>query len=103
MVKSIGIVGYGFVGKAIGFGFSPVVEVNVHDKDPLLSENTLEETVNDSDVIFVCVPTPMKSDGSIDLSIVESVFKNISFFSYNVMDQNPKYFWPIKKILYPKG
>ena len=41
MVKSIGIVGYGFVGKAIGFGFSPVVEVNVHDKDPLLSENTL--------------------------------------------------------------
>ena len=30
-------------------------------------------------------------------------FKNISFFSYNVMDQNPKYFWPIKKILYPKG
>ena len=28
-------------------------------------------------------------------------FKNISFFSYNVMDQNPEYFRPIKKILYP--
>ena len=30
-------------------------------------------------------------------------FKNISFFSYNVMDQNPEYFRPIKKILYPQG
>ena len=30
-------------------------------------------------------------------------FNNISFFSYNVMDQNPKYFRSIKKILYPQG
>ena len=29
-------------------------------------------------------------------------FKSISFFSYNVIEQNPKYFPPIKKILYPK-
>ena len=29
-------------------------------------------------------------------------FKAISFFSYNVIEQNPKYFPPIKKILYPK-
>lgn len=30
-------------------------------------------------------------------------FKNVSFFSYNVMDQNPRYFRSIKKILYPEG
>jgi len=30
-------------------------------------------------------------------------FKSVSFFSYNVMDQNPRYFISIKKILYPKG
>ena len=30
-------------------------------------------------------------------------FNNVSFFSYNVMDQNPKYFLSIKKILYPQG
>ena len=30
-------------------------------------------------------------------------FKSVSFFSYNVMDQNPRYFRSIKKILYPKG
>ena len=29
-------------------------------------------------------------------------FKSISFFSYNVIEQNPRYFPPIKKILYPK-
>ena len=30
-------------------------------------------------------------------------FKGISFFSYNVMAQNPRYFRLIKKILYPRG
>jgi len=30
-------------------------------------------------------------------------FKGISFFSYNVMAQNPQYFRLIKKILYPRG
>jgi uncharacterized lipoprotein YddW (UPF0748 family) len=30
-------------------------------------------------------------------------FKGISFFSYNVMAQNPRYFRSIKKILYPRG
>ena len=29
------------------------------------------------DIIFVCVPTPMKKDGSCDTSIVESVIKDI--------------------------
>jgi|TARA_Y100000310_G_scaffold66209_1_gene61592 UDPglucose 6-dehydrogenase len=83
MVDSIGIVGYGFVGQAIAFGFSPVVDVRVYDKDPLLSMNTLEETINNSDIVFVCVPTPMKPDSSIDLSIVESVFQNIAEVNKN--------------------
>jgi uncharacterized lipoprotein YddW (UPF0748 family) len=30
-------------------------------------------------------------------------FNGISFFSYNVMVQNPRYFRSIKKILYPRG
>jgi len=30
-------------------------------------------------------------------------FRGISFFSYNVMVQNPQYFRSIKKILYPRG
>ena len=30
-------------------------------------------------------------------------FKGVSFFSYNVMVEKPRYFRPIKKILYPRG
>jgi nucleotide sugar dehydrogenase len=77
-VRAVGIVGNGFVGQAIGFGFVPVLPVYVHDKDPLRSMNTLEETVNESDIVFVSVPTPMKRDGSISLEIVRSVLNDIS-------------------------
>ena len=76
-IKAVGIVGNGFVGQAIGFGFVPVLPVYVHDKDPLRSMNTLEETVNNSDIIFVSVPTPMNRNGSINLDIVRSALKDI--------------------------
>jgi UDPglucose 6-dehydrogenase len=77
MINKIGIIGHGFVGQAISFGFSSTVPVNIHDKDEKVSMNTLEDTVNKSDIVFVAVPTPMKEDESIDLSIVESVFSDI--------------------------
>ena len=70
----LGIIGNGFVGNAIAHAFIPYMEVKIFDKDPDKSFNTLEEVVNDTDVVFISVPTPMKSDGTIDLSIVESVF-----------------------------
>ena len=37
----------------------------------------MSEVVNDSDVIFVSVPTPSNTDGSINLDIVYDVFNNI--------------------------
>jgi len=76
-IKSIGIIGNGFVGQAIGFGFVPVLPVKVYDKDKNKSLNSLSETINDSDIVFVCVPTPMNKNGSINLNIVESVLQNI--------------------------
>ena len=78
MIKAIGVIGHGFVGQAISFGFSPVVPVHVHDADPAKNMNTLEETVNKSDIVFVSVPTPMNSDGSINVDIVYEAFDNIS-------------------------
>ena len=86
MIKEIGIIGNGFVGGAIGFGFSPAVPVNIYDIDPNLSTSTLSDTVNKSDVIFVCVPTPMNRDGSINLNIVESAFNSID--EVNTRDDN---------------
>ena len=56
----IGIVGKGFVGSAVQFGFSPNTgcdaEVRAYDKDPNKSQHTLEEVVNESDYIFISVP-----------------------------------------------
>tara|TARA_Y100000996_G_scaffold352542_1_gene292149 strand:+ start:336 stop:1166 length:831 start_codon:yes stop_codon:yes gene_type:complete len=72
---TVGILGNGFVGESQAFAFSPTCEIKIFDKDPLRSINTLEEVLS-SDFIFVCVPTPMKKDGSQDFSYIENVFEN---------------------------
>ena len=70
-MSKIGIVGNGYVGGAVAHGFSPAstgtCEVKVHDKITERSLNTLDETVNDSDFVFVSVPTPMNKNGSISI------------------------------------
>tara|TARA_B100000900_G_scaffold413614_1_gene438029 strand:- start:314 stop:1195 length:882 start_codon:yes stop_codon:yes gene_type:complete len=80
--QKIGVVGNGFVGGAVKFGFSPQVgcdaEVRVYDKNPNKSTHTLEETVNKSDFIFLSVPTPANEDGSINLDILEGALNDIS-------------------------
>jgi len=77
MKPKIGICGFGFVGKAIVHGFCLHSDLKIYDKfqDGL---NTFDETVNDSDFIFVCVPTPMHEDGSQDLSAIYDVMDNIN-------------------------
>ncbi len=80
--QKIGIIGRGFVGSAVEFGFSPNTgcdaEIRVYDKDPSKSLHSLEETVNESDIIFLSVPTPSNKDGSMNLDIVRQVLQDIS-------------------------
>lgn len=59
------IFGFGFVGKAVHklFPFSYIKSRGVG----LLSE------ANESDVAFICVPTPVIGEGKLDMSIVEEV------------------------------
>ena len=77
--NKIGIVGNGFVGSAILHGFILHVEdIMIYDKDPKRRTHSMDELVNKSDVIFVCVPTPMFESGECDLSIVESVVDEMS-------------------------
>ena len=89
-MKNIGVVGKGFVGSAVAHGFSPAVgydaSVLVYDKDPLKSVNTLDEVVNNSEFIFVSVPTPSNKDGSINLDIL---FACISEIENAIKDNNP--------------
>ena len=76
-MQKVGIIGNGFVGNSIAFGFSPTHEIRIHDKDPKRNINTLEEVL-ECDYVFVAVPTPMNEDGSISLNIVEKALQEIS-------------------------
>ncbi len=76
---NIGIIGNGFVGSAIMHGFIlHVDDIMIYDKDPKRSTHSMKELINRSDIIFVCVPTPMFESGECDLSIVNSVIQEIS-------------------------
>ena len=76
---NIGIVGQGYVGTAVKEVFSKHYEVETYDLDKnKCSVDYLEDIVELSNIIFVCVPTPMKKDGSCDTSIVEAVVKDIN-------------------------
>jgi len=81
-MKKIGIIGRGFVGTAVEYGFSAQTgcdaELRSYDKDPTKSTHSLEETVNKSDVIFMSVPTPSNPDGSMHLGILESALNDIN-------------------------
>lgn len=79
-MNKIGIIGWGFVGAATGrgFGTSPDNEVFWFDKFKE-SQNTLEEVIENSEFIFICVPTPIFDDYSgMDMSIVEGVVSDIA-------------------------
>jgi len=78
-MEKIGIIGNGFVGNSVAFGFSPTHEVRIHDKDPKKNLNTIEEVL-ECDYVFVCVPTPMNPDGSINLDIVHKALQEIEFY-----------------------
>lgn len=87
-MKNIGIIGNGFVGSAMAAGFGLHANIKIYDKDPRRGCDTLKEVVNDSEFIFVCVPTPMRDlhGGDIDLAIMDSVFEEIH--SVNRRDDN---------------
>jgi len=79
------IVGHGFVGKAVDYGFS-TKDVEKIIVDPIY-ENTSKPNhfasvkdikhIKDINVIFVCVPTPMNDDGTINPSIVLNTIREI--------------------------
>lgn len=76
----IGIIGVGVVGDAIKTGFEAVGhKVSVHD----LRLDTKINDVLDTEVCFLCVPTPPKEDGSCNTSIVESVIKELTDLDYS--------------------
>jgi len=72
----LAIVGYGFVGKATDQGFNK--RVTKYIVDPLLGTSIEELRDFEPEIVFICVPTPMKDDGSQDATIISSVTKDLS-------------------------
>ena len=68
----IGIVVQGFVGTAVREGFKNYFDVETFDIIKDSTCNSLLELSNLSDVIFVCLPTPMEINGDCHLDIVEN-------------------------------
>lgn len=64
------IIGHGFVGKAVDYGFSSS-KIEKFIIDPKYGTKIEDLADKNIDITFVCVPTPMKDDGDIDSSIVE--------------------------------
>lgn len=73
---NIGIIGYGIVGQATHYGFS---RSNVRIYDKYKETESLEAVVEQSEYIFICLPTPTMADESgIDLSIVDGTVAKIA-------------------------
>ena len=76
---NIGVVGLGVVGGAVYEGFKQLDhKVSSHD----IKHNTTILDVVNTEICFICVPTPSKESGQCNTSIVESVVQNLSVLNY---------------------
>jgi UDP-glucuronate decarboxylase len=76
----IGIIGFGFVGKATSLFQHPSFKYYIYDLDPskCQPQNLTLKQMEECDIIFIALPTPMNIDGSCDTSIIENVLKKLN-------------------------
>ena len=75
----LGIIGLGAVGTANKKGFEHVGHIVVpHD----ITLDTTIQDVLDTEITFLCVPTPQADDGSCNTGILESVITELSQLNY---------------------
>lgn len=78
---NIGIVGLGYVGSAVYNVFSKINDVLTFDIVKESNCKSINELVHSSNIIFICLPTPMKLNGECDTSLIESTLKSINELS----------------------
>lgn len=100
------IVGHGFVGQAVDYGFShPHVTKTI--VDPKYGTNLDSTDVSLFDIAFVCVPTPMGNDGAVDSSIIDDVLNelvssNITIVVKSTVTPDIATNWPINVVYNPE-
>ena len=72
MKDTIGIIGQGFVGSAVREGLKEIFNIETYDKFKDSTCNSVKELCKKTKIVFVCLPTPMRKDGTCDLSIVRN-------------------------------
>ena len=70
----LGIIGFGFVGNAVGWAHS---SDELIIRDPKLEDSATLDKFIDCDGIFVCVPSPNTEDGHCDASILQQTIKEL--------------------------
>lgn len=85
MLKStgidIGVVGYGFVGKACALAFENDNQIFV--VDPLYNQNTIAQLVAaDPELVFVAVNAPTLEDGTVDTTVIYAVLGELEALEY---------------------
>lgn len=73
----VGVIGNGFVGNAIYQNFKDKVLTKVYDVKAEKRLNELDDVLLWTDIIFICLPTPMTKTGECDLSFVETFFSEL--------------------------
>ena len=79
---NIGIIGQGFVGSAIREGLKNFYKIRTYDIDKSKCNSTHSQVCLESDIIFMCLPTPMRKDGSCDTRILESAVREVDLTVY---------------------
>ena len=72
-MKKIGIIGQGFVGTAIREGLKSTYKVETYDKfkSDVSTCSSLEEVAEKCKIVFFCLPTPMRPNGSCDIRLLK--------------------------------
>lgn len=97
MTLKIGIVGFGYVGKAVAASYPNAVLFINDPKYTTDSKYAKIEIIKDQcDAIFVCVPTPQSNAGECDTSILNQVLEQLIGTKAVVICKStapPEYYW----------
>lgn len=72
-IMNIGIIGQGFVGNAVYQSFKNFFKVYTYDVITELCNSSYGDLIENCKIIFICIPTPMNSNGSCNVELVREV------------------------------